>query len=188
MIKKVCVFGSYKDLKTEAKEETVRLGQMLAQNGITVMSGGFGGVMEDISRGAKSAGGKTVGVTYYLRGKAPYKKPNDFIDEEIVADSLAQRIDIMLGEADDFLVFPGGTGTMMELSTLLEYVNKGLMEPKPIVLFGRFWDPLVSCLKDEPVYSKKIRSEGKTVCCAELVKFAETSEECIRTLEKEKKG
>jgi uncharacterized protein (TIGR00730 family) len=182
MIKKVCVFGSYKDLKPEAKEETVRIGQMLAQKGVTVMSGGFGGVMEDISQGAKAAGGKTVGVTYYLNGKAPYKKPNDYIDEEIIADNPSQRINIMLEKADAFLVFPGGTGTMMELATLLEYINKGLMEPKPIVLFGRFWEPLVSCLKNEPVYSKKIRSEGKIVYCAELVAFAETAEKCIEAL------
>jgi predicted Rossmann-fold nucleotide-binding protein len=138
--------------------------------------------MEDISRGAKSAGGKTVGVTYYLNGKAPYKKPNDYVDEEIVADSPSQRINIMLREADAFLVFPGGTGTLMELSTLLEYINKGLMEPKPIILFGRFWEPLISCLKNEPVYSKKMRSEGKIVCCADLVAFAETADECIRSL------
>lgn len=182
MIKKVCVFGSYKDLKPQTKEETIRLGQMLAESGITVVSGGFGGVMEDISRGAKSTGGKTIGVTYYLRGKTPYKKPNDFVDEEIVADSLSQRIDIMINESDAFLVFPGGTGTMLELSTLLEYTNKGLMEPKPIILFSRFWEPLVSCLKNEPVYSKKIKGEGKIVCCAELVTFAETVEECIKQL------
>lgn len=182
MIKKVCIFGSYKDLKPETKEEIVHLGQMLAGNGITVISGGFGGVMEDISRGVKSAGGKTVGVTYYLRGKASYKKPNDYVDEEIVADSLSERIDIMLREADAFLVFPGGTGTLLELSTVLEYTNKGLMEPKPIILFSRFWEPLVSCLRNEPVYSKKIKSEGKIACCAELVTFVETAEECIKRL------
>jgi Predicted Rossmann fold nucleotide-binding protein len=106
MTKKVCIFGSYKDLKPQTKEDTVRLGQMLAQNGITVMSGGFGGVMEDVSRGAKSAGGKTIGVTYYLNGKASRKKPNDFVDKEIVAGSLSERIEIMLREADAFFGVP----------------------------------------------------------------------------------
>lgn len=182
MISKVSVFGSYKDLKPETKQETVRLGKMLAEKGVTVVSGGFGGVMEDISRGAKSAGGRTIGVTHYLRGKAPYKKPNDFVDEEIVADSLTQRIDIMLKETDAFLVFPGGTGTMLELSTVLEYTNKGLMEPKPVILFSHFWEPLISCLRNEPVYSKKIKAEGKIVCCAELVAFVESAEECIERL------
>lgn len=182
MISKVCVFGSYKDLKPETKEETVRLGKMLAEKGVTVVSGGFGGVMEDISRGAKSAGGKTIGVTYYLHGKAAYKKPNSYVDEEIIADSLSDRIGIMLREADAFLVFPGGTGTMLELATVLEYTNKGLMEPKPIILFSQFWMPLVNCLKSEPVYSKEIKSEGKISCCIELVTFVETADECIKQL------
>ena len=182
MISKVCVFGSYKDLKPQTKDETVRLGQMLAEKGVTVVSGGFCGVMEDISRGAKSAGGKTIGVTYYLHGKSAYKKPNDYVDEEIVTDSLTQRIEVMLNQADAFLVFPGGTGTMLELSTVLEYTNKGLMEPKPIILFSQFWKPLIGCLKNEPVYSKKIKAEGKVACCAELVTFVETAEECVKQL------
>ncbi len=113
MVKKVCIFGSYKDLSQKTKEDIVGLGKMLAQKGIIVMSGGFGGTMEDVSRGAKSAEGKTIGVTCYIWGKNRYRKANNFIDEEIVADSLLRRIDIMVKEADAFVVFPGGTGTLL---------------------------------------------------------------------------
>jgi len=182
MIKKVCIFGSYKDLSQETKEETVRLGKMLAQLGITVMSGGFGGTMEDISRGAKSAGGKTIGVTCYVWDKARYIKANEFIDEEIVADSLFRRIEVMLKEADAFVVFPGGTGTLLELSATLEHINKGLIEPKPIIVFGDFWKPVFSCLQNEPVFSKKIKNHHKISCCAELVTFVSTTDECVEKL------
>jgi uncharacterized protein (TIGR00725 family) len=109
MIKKVCIFGSYKDLTKETKEETVRLGKMLAEMGITVMSGGFGGAMEDISRGAKSAGGKTIGVTCYPWGREG-RKANEFVDEEVVATDFSERITFMLREADAFVVFPVGPG------------------------------------------------------------------------------
>jgi uncharacterized protein (TIGR00730 family) len=180
MTKKVCVFGSYKDVTPQTKQEIVRLGKMLAERGITVMSGGFGGTMEDISRGAKSAGGKTVGVTCYPWGKERDKRANEFVDEEIVAKDFHERIAIMLGEADAFVVFPGGTGTLMELAAALEYVNKGLMEPKPIVLLGSFWKPVVSCLQTEPVFSKKLT--GRAACCAELVTFAETADDCIKQI------
>ncbi len=138
MVKKVCIFGSYKDLSQETKQDIIRLGRIFAQNGITVMSGGFGGTMEDISRGAKSAKGKTIGVTCYIWGKDRYIKANEFIDEEIVADSLLERIDIMLKEADAFVVLPGGTGTLLELSAILEHINKGLIESKPIIVWGNF--------------------------------------------------
>ena len=60
MIKRVCVFGSYKSLGKKKREDIVRLGGLLAEKGIEVISGGFGGTMEDISRGAKKVGGKTL--------------------------------------------------------------------------------------------------------------------------------
>jgi uncharacterized protein (TIGR00730 family) len=182
MIEKVCIFGSYKDLSQETKEEIVRLGKMLAQKGITVMSGGFGGTMEDVSRGAKSVDGKTIGVTCYIWGKDRYTKANEFIDKEIVADNLLERIQIMLKEADAFVVFPGGTGTSLELSATLEYINKGLIEPKPVIVFGDFWKPVVSCLENEPVFSKKIKNDQKVSCCKELVTFVSTTDECVKKL------
>ncbi len=179
MVKKVCIFGSYKDLSQETKQDIIRLGRIFAQNGITVMSGGFGGTMEDISRGAKSAKGKTIGVTCYIWGKDRYIKANEFIDEEIVADSLLERIDIMLKEADAFVVLPGGTGTLLELSAILEHINKGLIESKPIIVWGEFWKPVLSCLQNEPVFSKKLKNEKKISCCADLVIFVSSTEQII---------
>ncbi len=184
MIKKVCVFGSYKDLNKEKKEEISRLGKQLAQMGITVMSGGFGGTMEDISRGAKSAGGKTIGVTCYLWSSARYKNPNEFIDEEIVTKNLPERIEVMLKEADAFVIFPGGTGTMLELSTALEYINKGLMAPKPLIAIGDYWKPALSCLRNEPIFSKEIKNNYSPSYCSELITFVSSIDECIELLKK----
>jgi predicted Rossmann-fold nucleotide-binding protein len=138
--------------------------------------------MEDVSRGAKSADGKTIGVTCYIWGKDRYTKPNQFIDKEIVADNLYERIDIMVKEADAFVIFPGGTGTLLELSATLELINKGLIKPKPIILFGEFWKPVLSCLENEPVFSKKIKNDCEISCCAELVTFAETTDECVEKI------
>ena len=180
--KLVCVFGSYKDLSKKEKEEIIRLGKLLAEQGATVISGGFGGTMEDISRGAKSAGGKTIGVTWYKWEKPIYKNANAFIDEEIVADSLFERIDIMLKKADAFIVLPGGTGTLLELSATLELLNKGLIDPKPIIMLGDFWKPALTCLKMEPVLSEKTKNVRKISCCDELVTFVKTVDECIEKL------
>jgi len=182
MIKSVCIFGSYKDLSKKEKAEIIRLGKLLAQKGATVISGGFGGTMEDISRGAKSAGGKTIGVTWYKWEKPLYSKANAFVDEEIVAETLFERIDIMLKKADACIVLPGGTGTLLELSAVLEHLNKGLIEPKPIIMLGDFWKPALTCLKNEPVLSEKIRDKRKINCCVELVTFVKDVDECVKRL------
>ena len=184
MVKTICIFGSYKDLSKKEKEEIVRLGKLLAQRGATVISGGFGGTMEDISRGAKSAGGKTIGVTWYKWEKPIYKGANAFIDEEIVADTLFERIEIMLKKADAFIVLSGGTGTLLELSAVLEHLNKGLINPKPIIMLGDFWKPALTCLKKEPVLSEKTKNKRKISYCDELVTFAKTVDECKDILEK----
>jgi len=183
MIKTVCIFGSYKDLSKKEKAEIVRLGKLLAENGATVISGGFGGTMEDISRGAKSAGGSTIGVTWYKWEKPIYNKANAFIDKEIVAETLFERIDIMLKKADAFIVLPGGTGTLLELSAVLEHLNKGLINPKPIIMLGDFWKPVLTCLKNEPVLSEKIKDKRKITCCEELVTFVKDVDECVKRLE-----
>jgi len=182
MIKTVCIFGSYKDLGKKEKSEVVRLGKLLAEKGATVISGGFGGTMEDISRGAKSAGGKTIGVTWYKWEKPLYSKANAFVDEEIVAETLFERIEIMLQKADAFVVLPGGTGTLLELSAVLEHLNKGLINPKPIIMLGNFWKPALACLKNEPVLSEKVRKKYKITGCAELVTFVKDVDECAKRL------
>lgn len=181
-IKSVCTFGSYKSLPGAEKEDVVRLGRLLAEKGFTVVSGGFGGTMEDISRGAKLAGGRTIGVTCYAWEKPLYKKANDFVDKEIVAGHLLERIDIMIRESDAFIVFPGGTGTLLELSAVLEHINKGLIKPKPVILIGNFWKPVIASLKKEPVFSAKIKSLCAVSRCHELVTFVKTPEDCIKYL------
>jgi uncharacterized protein (TIGR00730 family) len=173
-LKSVCIFGSYKDLSPTEKSDIVRLGKMLAEKGIEIISGGFGGTMEDISRGAKSAGGKTIGVTFYRWGTPKYRGANKYIDEEIIANSLWDRIGIMLDKSDAFIVFPGGTGTLLELAAVMEHINKGLIEPKPVIAVGDFWKSVLQQLKDEPVFTEQLKQQYHISSCAELVTFADT--------------
>ena len=165
-MKKVCVFGTYKNLGKKEREDIVRLGKLLAEGGIAVVSGGFGGSMEDVSRGAKSAGGKTIGVTYYKDEDPSYKMANEFIDEEIRTKDIFERIDTMMKISDGFIALQGGTGTLLELAAILEHINKGMMPPKPIITIGRFWKGVVSNLSD----------------CSELVTFTKDVEEAAKEI------
>lgn len=184
MKKRVCVFGSYKDLGKKKKEEIVKLGRLLAENGFEVLSGGFGGTMEDISRGAKELGGKTVGVTYYKWEDAPYKRPNKYIDEEIKTRNIFERIDVMMKNSDAFIVLPGGTGTLLELASCLEHINKGMMKPKPIIALGNFWKSAAEILAEEPLLSEEARSATSALSCRDLVTFVDSVEEAVERVSK----
>lgn len=179
MKKRVCVFGSYKDLGKKEKENVVKLGKLLAEGGFDVVSGGFGGTMEDISKGAKSGGGKTIGVTFYKGKKILLRGANKYIDEEVETENLFERITVMMKISDAFIVLPGGTGTLLELAACLEHVNKGLMKPKPIIAFGDFWKSITERLAGEPVLNEEARSRFNALSCRDLVVFVDTAEEAV---------
>lgn len=179
-MKKVCVFGTYKDLGEKEKADITRLGRLLAEKGVAVVSGGFGGSMEYVSQGAKSAGGKTIGVTYYKDEDISGKRPNDFVDEEIKAGDIFERIHAMMETSDGFIVLQGGTGTLLELAAILEHINKGMMSPKPIIAIGNFWRGVVDNLSGEAILSKKAKAELNVNRCGELVIFAQDVDEAVK--------
>jgi len=181
-MKKVCVFGTYKDLGEEQKENIVRLGRLLAENGIIVVSGGFGGSMECVSKGAKSGGGKTIGVTYYKDKAAPYKKVNEFIDEEVKTKNIFARIETMMKISEGFIMLQGGTGTLLELAAILEHVNKGLMPPKPIVAIGDFWKGVIGNLSDEEILSEKVKTKLNIDKCSGLLTFVKDVDEAVKEI------
>jgi len=180
-MKRVCVFGSYKDSGKIEKEAVVKLGKLLAEKGFEIISGGFGGTMRDVSKGAKTAGGKTIGVTYY-KYEDVSKRPNEYIDEEIKTKDIFERIDVMMEKSDAFIVLPGGTGTLLELAACLEHINKGLMKPKPIIALGNHWKDVIKTLSREPVLSEKARSARGALSCGDLVIFCDSVEKVIEKL------
>ncbi len=181
-MKKVCVFGTYKNLSKNAKDKIARLGRLLAEKGIAVVSGGFGGAMEDVSRGAKLAGGRTIGITYYKETDPPLKAANEFIEKEIRTKDIFARIAKMMEISDGFIVLEGGTGTLLELAAVLEHINKGMMPPKPIVAVGNFWKSVAKNLKYEEILNPLARKRFNAANCGELVTFAEDVDEAAKKI------
>ncbi|MFQ5877752.1 MAG: LOG family protein [Acidobacteriota bacterium] len=117
------------------------IGRLLAGAGFTVINGGYGGVMEASARGAREAGGTSIGVTaraFPRRGAA-----NPYIDREIRADDLFDRTRRLVETASAFIVLPGRSGTLSELAFLWALLRAGLLGPKPIVLVGTVWRDLL---------------------------------------------
>ena len=122
-------------------------GRLLAQAGFAIANGGYGGTMLAAAKGAREAGGKTIGVTCsaFKRGKA-----NEYIDDEIVTGSLDERLDTLIKLGRGYVVLPGGTGTLLELAKVWELKNKGFLEKdKPIILVGGFYRQLADLIGAE---------------------------------------
>lgn len=136
----VTVFGSSRPRAgDELYAAAQALGAELAGRGFTVCSGGYGGVMEAVSRGAKEAGGSTMAVTAdFFRARA-----NDWVDEEIRVKTWQARLFELVKRGRGYVVCPGGTGTLVELAVVWEMLNKGAMARRPLVVLGDFWGPVI---------------------------------------------
>ena len=141
----VTVFGSSRPREGDADYEEARaLGQALAARGFQVCSGGYGGVMEAVSRGAKDAGGHTLAVTTrFFRSRA-----NAWVDEERSVDSWQDRLFDLIRLGDGFVACKGGTGTLVELAVVWEMLNKGVISGKPFVALGGFWTPIIDRVRE----------------------------------------
>ena len=141
----ITVFGSSRPRENHADYEEARLlGSALATRGFAVCSGGYGGVMEAVSRGAKESGGKTYGVT------AEFFKPkaNPWIDNEIRLKTWQERLFELVRIADGFVACKGGTGTLVELAVVWEMLNKSVISGKPLVVLGDFWAPILDRVRE----------------------------------------
>jgi uncharacterized protein (TIGR00725 family) len=141
----VTVFGSSRPAQGDADyQEAFQLGKELAARGFAVCSGGYGGVMEAVSRGAKEAGGKTYGVTAEFFGR----DANKWIDVEARMKTWEERLFELIRLAHGFVACKGGTGTLVELAVVWEMLNKSVMEERPFAVLGDFWQPILNRVRE----------------------------------------
>jgi uncharacterized protein (TIGR00730 family) len=174
----ITVFGSSRPREDHADYQEARLlGRALAEAGFAVCSGGYAGVMEAASRGAKEAGGKTYGVT------AEFFKPkaNAWIDAEIRVTTWQERLFELVRVADGFVTCKGGTGTLVELAVVWEMLNKAVIGNKPIVVLGEFWTPILDRVREVEVGHPGPWGEAN----GKLVHTAKTPVEAAEFLRKE---
>ena len=137
---KVSVFGgSQPKYGSEAYAEAQELGRLLAERGHTVLTGGYIGVMEAVSRGAREAGGHVIGVTCEdIEAWRPIKA-NSWLMEEIRKKTLLERLHTLIHECDAALAMPGGAGTLTEISLLWNLMIVESLHRRPLILVGRGW-------------------------------------------------
>src|SRR5215467_4342276 len=154
----VTVFGSSRPRENDPDYEEARvLGRALAKHGFAVCSGGYAGVMEAASRGAKEAGGKTYGVTASFFKSA---KLNRWVDIEVRKETWEERLFELVRLGHGFVACKGGTGTLVELAVVWEMLNKSVMSAKPFAVLGNFWTPIINCVREVELGHPGARGEG----------------------------
>lgn len=128
----------------EAYQEAEHLGELLALSGHTLLTGGYIGVMEAVSRGAANVDGHVVGVTCdEIEAWRPVG-PNAWITEERRFPTLRQRLFALIDGCDAAIAMPGGIGTLAEVAEMWSQIQCRAIAPRPIILVGKGWQNTIS--------------------------------------------
>ena len=146
----VTVFGGSRvEPGSEEYAAALQLGRALAERRFDVVTGGYNGTMEAVSRGAKEAGGRVLGVTVKVIAENFQRLPNEYLDQEIQTAALLERIDKLVELGAGYIVLPGGSGTLAELGIVWNLAFLGALHGKPIVVVGRGWETVLRTMLAE---------------------------------------
>lgn len=143
----VTIFGSARFQEGHRYYEMAReLGRRLAEAGYVVMTGGGPGIMEAANRGAKEAGGLSLGCNILV---AHETRPNAYLDKFVEFDHFFVRKLLLVKYSCAFIVMPGGVGTLDEVFETLTLIQTKKIEKFPVIAMGQdFWSNFRSFLFD----------------------------------------
>ncbi len=163
--------GAIRDTSTQEYKDSVLIGKLLGKNDFTVLNGGYGGLMEAVSKGALEEKAQVTGITCETFGKT---KGNKYLSCEIKASDIYNRLRHLIQGVNIFIAQKGGIGTLAEVFLALD-VNRKLKNETVIYLIGEHWEGIIKSI--ESVITEKERS---------LIKFCKSYEDFIREFTKNK--
>jgi uncharacterized protein (TIGR00730 family) len=170
----VTVFGSSRFAEGHRYYDLAReVGAGLARAGFAVMTGGGSGVMEAANRGARDAGGLSIGCNIALPRE---QKPNQYLDRFIQLDHFFVRKVMLVKYSSAFVVMPGGFGTLDEAFEIATLMQTNKIEHFPLIAVGRdFWDELIDFARDTMIAQGTLSPED-----ARFVHLADTAADVVR--------
>lgn len=177
--KAVTIFGStcFKESNPYYKEAR-KMGNLLAKNGYTVVTGGGPGIMEAANHGAFEAGGESVGMNIQL---PEGQRMNKYVTKPIGFYHFFTRKAMLSFSSEGYIFFPGGFGTLDEFFEMITLVQtKKLAKPVPVIAVGKeYWLPLQKWLESE-VYQKRKAVKKQDLKIIQIVDTAEEALECLK--------
>ncbi|HVF29072.1 MAG TPA: LOG family protein [Pyrinomonadaceae bacterium] len=172
----VTIFGGSRcDEDCEEYVQARRVGQLLAEAGFTICTGGYLGVMEAASRGAHERGGRVLGVVLN-QFKA---EPNRYLTDKVATSHFYERLQNLINRSIGFIALRGGMGTVTEMSLVWNKLQTRVIEPRPLVLLGSCWPPMVEACRQHLAVSE---------LDVALLDFADTAEDAVRLIVDKSKG
>jgi len=173
----VTVFGSARFPQGHPHYELAReLGGALAKAGYVVMTGGGPGLMEAANRGAREAGGLSLGCNIRLPRE---QEPNPYLDRFIQFEHFFVRKVMLVKYSSAFVVMPGGFGTLDEAFEVITLIQTGKLERFPIIsMGGEFWAQLYGFARDTMLKEGVISRDE-----VEFIHDVRTVEEAVRIIQ-----
>ena len=166
----VTIFGGSRCAEDcEEYEQARRVGQLLAEAGFTICTGGYLGVMEAASRGAHERGGRVLGIVMN-QFKA---EPNRYLTDKVATSHFYERLQHLITRSVGFIALRGGMGTVTELSLVWNKIQTRVIERRPLILVGECWPPVIEAWRKHLVVSEQDVA---------LLDLAQTAEDAVRIL------
>ena len=146
----ITIFGGSKcGPGSQEYQDALAIGRRLAEAGFTICTGGYLGVMEAASKGAREAGGRVLGIVM----NQFKSEPNRFLTDKVASDHFYDRLQNLITRSVGFVAMRGGMGTVTEISLVWNKLQTGVLDRRPLVLVGDCWKKVVESWEDNLVVS-----------------------------------
>lgn len=132
-----------------AYQEAYHLGELIGKAGHTVMTGGYMGTMEAVSKGCNEHGGHVIGVSCEELENWRPAKVNPWVKEEVCLPTLIGRLEYLIRRCNAAIALPGGAGTLAEIAVMWNLMIIDVVPSKPLALIGKGWKETMAVYRKE---------------------------------------